>query len=56
MNGKVITAAQISSARQTINAAGGAADAMSDQDVRVAMQQADKKGLSLTKYTQTYLK
>ncbi|MGY5340570.1 hypothetical protein [Levilactobacillus spicheri] len=56
LNGKVITAAQISSARQTINAAGGAADAMSDQDVRVAMQQADKKGLSLTKYTQTYLK
>ncbi|GEO74961.1 lipoprotein [Levilactobacillus namurensis DSM 19117] len=56
LNGKVITAAQISSARQTINAAGGQADAMSDQDVRVAMQQAHKKGISLTKYTQTYLK
>lgn len=56
LNGKVITAAQITSARKTISAAGGAADAMSDQDVRVAMQQASKKGLSLTKYTQQYLK
>ncbi|MDT6981347.1 hypothetical protein [Levilactobacillus zymae] len=56
LNGKVITAGQISSARQTINAAGGQADAMSDQDVRVALQQANKKGLSLTKYTQQYLK
>ncbi|HIW71185.1 MAG TPA: hypothetical protein H9875_01030 [Candidatus Levilactobacillus faecigallinarum] len=56
LNGKVITDAQISAARQTINAAGGQADAMSNQDVRVALQQADKKGISLTKYTQTYLK
>ena len=56
LNGQVITAAQISSARQTINSAGGQADAMSDQDVRVALQQAHKKGVSLTKYTQTYLK
>ena len=56
LNGKVITADQIASARKTINAAGGQADAMSNQDVRVALQQADKKGLSLTKYTQQYLK
>lgn len=56
LNGKTITASQISSARKTINAAGGQADAMSDQDIRVALQQADKKGMSLTKYTQQYLK
>lgn len=56
LNGKVISADQIASARKTINAAGGQADAMSNQDVRVALQQADKKGLSLTKYTQQYLK
>ncbi|KRN02904.1 lipoprotein [Levilactobacillus senmaizukei DSM 21775 = NBRC 103853] len=56
LNGKTITDAQIASARQTINAAGGQSDAMSDQDVRVAMQTASKKKLSLTKYTQQYLK
>jgi len=56
LNGKTITAAQITSARSTINAAGVQADAMSDQDVRVAMQQASKKGVSLTKYAQQYLK
>jgi len=56
LDGKTITDGQISSARKTINAAGGQADAMSDQDVRVALQQANKKGLSLTKYTQQYLK
>ncbi|WP_407889443.1 hypothetical protein [Levilactobacillus sp. N40-8-2] len=56
LDGKTITNGQIGSARQTINAAGGQADAMSDQDVRVALQQANKKGLSLTKYTQQYLK
>ncbi|MFC6206405.1 hypothetical protein [Levilactobacillus tongjiangensis] len=56
LNGKVITAGQISSARKTINAAGGQANAMSDQDVRVALQSASKKGMSLTKYAQQYLK
>ncbi len=56
LNGKTITAAQINNARKTINAAGGQADAMSDQDVRVAIQQANKKDMSLTKYTAKYLK
>ncbi len=56
LNGKTITAAQINNARKTINAAGGQADAMSDQDVRVAIQQANKKDMSLTKYTAQYLK
>jgi len=56
LDGKTITAGQITSARKTINAAGGQADAMSDQDVRVALQTASKKGISLTKYTEQYLK
>lgn len=56
LNGKTITAGQIASARKTINSAGGQADAMSDQDVRVALQTASKKGLSLSQYTQKYLK
>lgn len=56
LNGKTITVAQINNARKTINAAGGQADAMSDQDVRVAIQQANKKDMSLTKYTDKYLK
>ena len=56
LDGKTITAQQIASARKTIDSAGGNASAMSDQDVRVAMQQADKKNLSLSKYTSQYLK
>ncbi|MFC6288993.1 hypothetical protein [Levilactobacillus angrenensis] len=56
LNGKTITAGQIDSARKTINAAGGQADAMSDQDVRVALQTASKKNMSLTQYTKQYLK
>ncbi|TGD17995.1 hypothetical protein [Levilactobacillus suantsaiihabitans] len=56
LNGKTITAAQINNARKTINAAGGQADAMSDQDVRVALQTANKKNMSLTQYTKEYLK
>ncbi|AYM02235.1 hypothetical protein [Levilactobacillus yiduensis] len=56
LNGKTITAAQIDNARKTINAAGGQADAMSDQDVRVALQTANKKNMSLTQYTKQYLK
>lgn len=56
LNGKTITAAQINNARKTINAAGGQADAMSDQDVRGALQTANKKNMSLTQYTKEYLK
>ncbi|WP_341778672.1 hypothetical protein [Levilactobacillus sp. HBUAS70063] len=56
LDGKTITAQQIASARKTIDSAGGNASAMSDQDVRVAMQQANKKNLSLAKYTSQYLK
>ena len=56
LDGKTITAQQIASARKTIDSAGGNASAMSDQDVRVAMQQAAKKNVSLAKYTSQYLK
>ncbi|NLR31547.1 hypothetical protein [Levilactobacillus tujiorum] len=56
LDGKTITAQQIASARKTIDGAGGNASAMSDQDVRVAMQQAAKKNVSLAKYTSQYLK
>ena len=55
LDGKTITAQQIASARKTIDSAGGNASAMSDQDVRVAMQQANKKSMSLAKYTSQYL-
>lgn len=55
LNGKTITADQIASARKTINAAGVQADAMSDQDVRVALQQANKKDMSLSAYAKQYL-
>ncbi|WP_057877426.1 hypothetical protein [Levilactobacillus paucivorans] len=56
VNGKVIIAAQIANARKTISAAGGHSDAMSDQDVRVAIQQASKQKISLAQYTQQNLK
>lgn len=56
VNGKLITAAQIANARKTISAAGGHSDAMSDQDVRVAIQQASKQKISLAQYTQQNLK
>lgn len=55
IDGKTITAQQIAAARKTIDTAGGNASAMSDQDIRVAMQQANKKNISLSKYTHQYL-
>lgn len=54
LNGKPITAAQITSARKQISAAGVDSNAMSDQDVRNVIKGAHKNGQTIGQYVKAH--